>query len=70
MQTVITEKVDGKKWPHLHGIHVSFLTYMVVKLAKKGIFYNFVLTSAKILSMLKQFMYTHLKWSGWYRSET
>ena len=34
---------------------------MVFKMSKKGIFYNFVLTSARNLSLLKQFTYMHLK---------
>ena len=47
MQTVKAERIDEKKWCHLHGFHVSLLTYMVFKLAKKVHFCNFVMTSAK-----------------------
>ena len=49
-----------KKWGHLSSFHVSFLSYGF-KLSKNGIFNNFVLTSAKNLSLLKQFTYMHLK---------
>ena len=36
-------------------------SFMVRKLSKKCIFYNFVLASARNLSLLKQFTYKHLK---------
>ena len=60
LQTVRAEKVDGK-----NGVIclVSMLPsrVMVLKLSKKVHFCNFVLTSARNLSILKQFTYMHLK---------
>ena len=63
LQTVGVEKVNEK-----NGVIclVSMLPswVMVCKLSKKVhmcIFYNFVLTSARNLSLLKQFRYMHLK---------
>ena len=35
MKTVRAENIDEKKWYHLQSFHVSFLTYMVLKLPKK-----------------------------------
>ena len=56
----VTKSYSGnirwKKWGHLSSFHVSFLSYL-----KKCIFYNLVLTSAKNLSLLKQFTNMHLK---------
>ena len=60
LQTVRAEKVD-KKWDHLSSFHVSFLSYGLQIVQKSELFFNFVLTSAKNLSLLKQFTYAHLK---------
>ena len=66
LHTVRAEKVNGKNGViNLVSMFPSwvfpFLPSMVCKLSKKGIFYNFVLTSAINLSLLKQFTYMHLK---------
>ena len=50
-----------KKWGHLSSYHVSVLSYDPSVVPKKCIFCNFVLTSAKNPSLLKQFTYMHLK---------
>ena len=59
-QTISAEKADGK-----NGVICLVSIYppkiMVLKLSKKCIFCNFVLTSARNLSILKQFTYIHLK---------
>ena len=60
LQTARAEKVDEK-----NGVICLVFMFpslvMVLKLSKKCIFYNFVLTSARNLSLLKQFTKTHLK---------
>ena len=60
LQTVRSQKVHEK-----NGVIclVSILPswVMVLKLSKKCIFCNFMLTSARNLSLLKQFTYIHLK---------
>ena len=50
-----------KKWGHLSSLHASFLSYGPEIVQKKCIFRNFVLTSARNLSLLKQFTYMDLK---------
>ena len=60
LQTVRAEKVEEK-----NGVICLVFMFpswaMVCKLSKKCIFYNFVLTSARNLSLLKQCTYVHLK---------
>ena len=60
LQTGRAEKVDEKNGV----ICVVFMfpsRVMILKLSKKVHFFNFVLTSVKNLSILKQFTYMHLK---------
>ena len=60
LQTVGAEKVDEKM-----GLFVQFPYFLPelwsLNCPKKCIFCNFVLTSARNLSLLKQFTYMHLK---------
>ena len=51
------EKID-EKWADLSSFQVSFLSCL-----EKYIFYNFALTSARNVSLLKQFTYFILKLS-------
>ena len=61
LETLRSEKVDEKnRFICLVSMFPSWL--MVLKLSKKVcFFFNFVLTSARNLSLLKQFTYIHLK---------
>ena len=59
LQTVRAEKVDKNGVICLVSVLPSWV--MVLKLSKKCIFCNFVLTSARNLSVLKQFTYMDLK---------
>ena len=61
LETLRSEKVDEKnRFICLVSMFPSWL--MVLKLSKKVLFFfNFVLTSARNLSLLKQFTYIHLK---------
>ena len=59
LQTVRGEKVDKNGVICLVSMLPSWV--MVLKLSKKCIFCNFVLTSARNLSVLKQFTYMDLK---------
>ena len=54
LQTVRAKKVDEK-----YG--VICLVSVSPSIIQKSIFYNFVLTSVRNLSLLKQFTYMHLK---------
>ena len=45
----------------LSSFHVSFQSYGLKIAKKRAFFYNFVLTSARNLSLLKQFTYMYLK---------
>ena len=60
LQTVRAEKVDEKM-----GSFVYFTCFLLelcsANCPKKSIFYTFMLTSARNLSLLKQFTYVHLK---------
>ena len=60
LQTVRVEKVDEKN-AVICLVSMFHSWVMVLKLSKKCIFWNFVLTSAKNLTVLKQFTYMHLK---------
>ena len=51
-------KSEWRKWGHLSSFQASFLSYGICP--KKNIFYNCVLTSARNVSLLKQFTYMHL----------
>ena len=53
------EKVDEKMGHFSSSLFPSWV--MVLKLSKKMHFYNFVLTSARNLGLIKQFMYMHLE---------
>ena len=60
LQTVRVEKVDEKM-----GSFVYFTCFLLelcsATCPKKGNFYTFMLTSARNLSLVKQFTYMHLK---------
>ena len=57
LQTVRVEKVDGK-----NGAICPLSTFFpLLKLSEKCIFWNFVLTLARKLSLLRQFTYMHRK---------
>ena len=55
LQTVGAEKVDEK-----YGV-ICLVSVSPSIIQKRAFFYNFVLTSARNLSLLKQFAYMHLK---------
>ena len=60
LQTVRVENMDEKNGVIcLVSMFISWV--MVLKLSRKGIFCNFVLISAKTLSLWRQFAYMHLK---------
>ena len=60
-----SKQLERKKVDEKMGSFVQFPCFLPelwsVNCPKKGIFYNFVLTSARNLSLLKQFTYMHLK---------
>ena len=50
-----------KKWSHLFSFHVPFLIYGPKIVLKSEFFCNLMLTSARNLSLFKQFTYMHPK---------
>ena len=60
LQTVRAEKV-AKKMRSFFDFPCFFPEFLSVNCPKKCIFYNFMLTSARNLSLLKQFTYIQLK---------
>ena len=59
-QTIRAEKIDGKNWV-ICLVSIFPSRVMVLNCLKKCNIFNFVLTSARNLSILKQFTYIHLK---------
>ena len=61
----LEQKKKRKKWLHLSSFHVLFLISYVLKLSKKCVFSNFLLTPARNLSLLKSkskyiYIYIHI----------
>ena len=60
LQTFRAEKLD-KKYGVISLVSIFSSRVMVLKCQKRYILCNFVLTSARNLNRLKQFIYMHLK---------